>query len=101
MGPSDEQTAGPPALEQPHWAEVQAGHEDAIAVGGRGDEYQGLAIALFWQNELDGSLRAMEQAYALFRREGEHGRAALAALWLAGQYSRLKGNRSIAAGWVA
>ena len=24
-----------------------------------------------------------------------------AALWLAGQYSRLKGNRSIAAGWVA
>src|SRR6202048_675383 len=101
MGPSEEQTAGPPALEQPDWAVVQARYEAEIAAGGRGDEYQGLAIALFWQNELDGSLRAMERAYALFRRDGEPGRAALAALWLAGQYSRPKGNRSSAAGWVA
>ncbi len=92
---------GRPASGRPDWAAVQAEHEAAIAGGGRGEAYQGLALALFWQNNLEGALRAMEHAYALFRREAEHGRAAWAALWLAGQYARLKGNPSVARGWVA
>src|ERR1700704_2099941 len=83
------------------WAAAQAEHEAAIAAGGDGEAYQGLAIALFWQNEVDGAIRAMERAYALYRREAAHGRAAWAALWIAGQYSRHKGNRAVAAGWVA
>ena len=83
------------------WATVQAASEAAIASGGGGEAYQGLAVALFWQNELDHALRAMERAYVLFRRQAEHGRAAWAALWLAGHYLRLKGNPAAASGWIA
>ena len=83
------------------WVAAQAAQEAAIAAGGGGEAHQGLAIALFWQNDVDSALRAMERAYALFRCQGEHGRAAWAALWLAGQYSRLKGNGAEAGGWIA
>ena len=83
------------------WVAAQAAQEAAIAAGGGGEAHQGLAIALFWQNDVDGALRAMERAYALFRRRGEQGRAAWAALWVAGQYSRLKGHSAVAGGWIA
>jgi DNA-binding CsgD family transcriptional regulator/tetratricopeptide (TPR) repeat protein len=97
-----EPSARPRAALAPfEWAAAQAAQEAAIAAGGGGEAYQGLAIALFWQNEVDRALRAMERAYALFRRHGELGRAAWAAIWLAGQYSRLKGNSSAASGWIA
>jgi DNA-binding CsgD family transcriptional regulator/tetratricopeptide (TPR) repeat protein len=89
------------SFDHPDWPAAQAAHEAAIAAGGDGEAYQGLAVALFWQNEVDGAIRAMEHAYALFRREAALGRAAWAALWIAGQYSRHKGNRSVASGWVA
>ena len=69
--------------------------------GGGGDAYNGLAIALFWQGQLDEALRAMERGYVLFQREAEYGRAAWAALWLAGHYLRLKGNPAVAGGWIA
>jgi DNA-binding CsgD family transcriptional regulator/tetratricopeptide (TPR) repeat protein len=89
------------ALDPPNWVAAQAAQEAAIAAGGGGEAYQGLAIALFWQNKVDRALRAMERAYALYQRQGEHGPAAWAALWLAGQYSRLKGNPAVASGWIA
>jgi DNA-binding CsgD family transcriptional regulator/tetratricopeptide (TPR) repeat protein len=89
------------AFGTPDWSAAQAGQEAAIAAGGGAEAYQGLAIALFWQNEIDGALRAMERAYALFKRHSEYGKAAWAALWLAGQYSRLKSNRAVAGGWIA
>lgn len=88
-------------VDPPDWVAAQAAQEAAIAEGGGGEAYQGLATALFWQNNVDDALRAMERAYALFRRQGEHGRAAWAALWLAGQYSRLKGQGAVAGGWIA
>src|SRR6266545_2648327 len=69
-------------VETPDRATEQAENEAAIAAGAGGDAYQGLAIALFWQNDRDGALRAMEQAYVQLRRRADHGRAAWAALWL-------------------
>ena len=83
------------------WAGAQASSEAAIAAGGGGEAYQRLAVALFWQNDLDEALRAMERAYVLFRRQADHGRAAWAALWLAGHHLRLKGNPGVASGWIA
>ena len=88
-------------MDQPDWAAEQAEHEAAIAAGAGGEAYQGLAIALFWQNDLNGAIRAMENAYLRFRRRADHGRAAWAALWIGGQYLRHKGNRAAAAGWIA
>lgn len=75
--------------------------ETAIAGDGGGHAYHDLAVALFWLNDIDGALRAMEQAHTMFRREGEPGRAAWAALWLAGHYMRLKASPAIASGWIA
>ena len=88
-------------VDHPDWAAEQAEHEAAIAAGAGGDAYQGLAIALFWQQDLNGAIRAMENAYVRFRRQSDHGRAAWAALWVGGQYLRHKGNRAVAAGWIA
>jgi DNA-binding CsgD family transcriptional regulator len=88
-------------VERADWAAQQAEHEAAIAAGAGGDAYQGLAIALFWQNDIDGALAAMERAYATFRRAADYGRAAWAAFWLGGQYLRYKGNRAAASGWIA
>ncbi len=75
--------------------------EAAIAAGGGGQSHHDLAIALFWQAKVDAALDAMERAHALFRTEGATGRAAWSALWLAGNYLRLKGDQALAAGWVA
>ncbi|MDQ2942739.1 MAG: hypothetical protein M3R21_03610, partial [Candidatus Dormibacteraeota bacterium] len=88
-------------MEPTDWAIEQAEHEAAIAAGGGGEAYQGLAIALFWQNDVSGALRAMEQAYVRFRRGADHGRSAWAAFWLGGQYLRYRGNQAVAAGWIA
>ncbi|HEX6347986.1 MAG TPA: LuxR C-terminal-related transcriptional regulator [Candidatus Dormibacteraeota bacterium] len=87
-------------MEPTDWASQQAEHEAAIAAGAGGDAYQGLAMALFWQNDVNGALRAMEAAYVHYRRETDHGRAAWAAFWLGAQYLRYKGNRAAASGWI-
>ena len=88
-------------LSRTDWRAAQAASETAIAGGGGGDAHNALAIALFWQGRLDEALIAMERAYAFFQREAEYGRAAWAALWLAGHYMRLKGNPALASGWIA
>src|ERR1700736_6208825 len=82
------------------WAAAQASCEAEIAAGAGGEAHQHLAVALLWQNKLEPAVRAMEDAYLLFRRRGEYGRAAWAALWIGGQYLRLKGNRAVAGGWI-
>jgi DNA-binding CsgD family transcriptional regulator len=88
------------ALDRADWTAAQVAFEAAITSGPTGRAYEGLAMALHWQNRLDDAFRAMERAYARFRREGEPGRAAWAALWLAGQYVRVKGNHAAARGWA-
>ena len=96
-----ELTSGREARERADWASAQAAYEAALADAPSGEGYEGLATALFWQNQVEGAFRAMERAYAQFRRDGEPGRAAWAALWLAGQYMRVKGNPAAARGWAA
>ena len=83
------------------WEAARVAAETAIARGNGGQAYHDLAVALFWLNDLDPALRAMGQAHTHFRREGEPGRAAWAALWLAGHYLRLKANPAVASGWIA
>jgi DNA-binding CsgD family transcriptional regulator len=92
---------GREARERADWPSAQAAFEAGVAAGPSGEALEGLATALFWQNQLEGAFRAMERAYAQFRRDGEPGRAAWAALWLAGQYTRVKGNPAAARGWAA
>lgn len=83
------------------WAAIEESCEAEIASGGGAEAHQQLAVALLWQNKLEAALRAMEQAYLLFRRRRDYGGAAWAALWLGGQHLRQKGNRAVAGGWFA
>ncbi len=96
-----ELASGREARNRADWASAQAAYEAGVAAGPSGEAYEGLATALFWQNQVEGAFRSMERAYAQFRRDGEPGRAAWAALWLAGQYMRVKGNPAAARGWAA
>jgi DNA-binding CsgD family transcriptional regulator/tetratricopeptide (TPR) repeat protein len=92
---------GREALDRGDWIAAEAAFEAAIASGAGGGAYEGLCLALFWQSRIGDALRAMERAYAEFRREGDPGRAAWAALWIAGQYVRVHGNQAAAGGWAA
>ena len=83
------------------WPAAQAAYQAAVGAGPTGEAYEGLATALFGQNQVEGAFRAMESAYGQFRRDGEPGRAAWAALWLAGQFMRVRGNPAAARGWAA
>jgi DNA-binding CsgD family transcriptional regulator/tetratricopeptide (TPR) repeat protein len=87
-------------VETPDWKAEQAKYQAAIAAGAGGEAYQGLATALFWQNDVNGAIRSMERAYVLFQGRGDHGRAAWAALWLGGQYLRYMANPAVASGWI-
>src|SRR5581483_12109669 len=92
--------SGRDALDRADWAAAQAAFEAAVASNPCGRAHEGLALALFWQSRLEDAVRAMERAYGAFRREGDPGRAAWAALWIAGQYLRVKGNQAAARGWA-
>jgi DNA-binding CsgD family transcriptional regulator len=92
--------SGRVALDRADWVAAQAAFEAAIADSPSGRAYEGLAWALYWQCRLSGALRAMERAYTRFRAEGDPGRAAWAALWIAGQYVRVHDNHAAARGWA-
>ena len=92
--------SGREALDRGDWAEAQAAFEAALASGLSGKAFEGLAQALFWQARLQDAVRTMERAYAQFRTEGDAGRAAWAALWIAGQHLRMGGNHAVARGWA-
>jgi DNA-binding CsgD family transcriptional regulator/tetratricopeptide (TPR) repeat protein len=92
---------GQEALDRGDWIAAQAAFEAAITAGAGGRAYEGLCLALFWQSQIAAALHMMERAYAEFRREGDPGRAAWAALWIAGQYMRVHGNHAAAGGWAA
>jgi DNA-binding CsgD family transcriptional regulator/tetratricopeptide (TPR) repeat protein len=91
---------GSDALDRADWAAAQSAFEAAIADRPNGRAYEGLAWALYWQCRLSDALRAMERAYTQFRADGDPGRAAWAALWIAGQYLRVHGNHAAARGWA-
>jgi len=88
------------ALDRADWVAAQAAFEAAIGEGPDGSAYEGLAWSLYWQYRFSDALRTMERAYTQFRAEGNLGRAAWAALWIAGQYLRVYGNHAAAGGWA-
>jgi DNA-binding CsgD family transcriptional regulator len=92
---------GRDALDRHDWAAARAAYEEAVSRAPSGEGFEGLAVALFWLSDADAAFQAMERAYVHYRREGLPGRAALAALWLAGQYIRIRGNASPARGWAS
>jgi ATP/maltotriose-dependent transcriptional regulator MalT len=110
---------GEAALAAGRWADAQAAFEAALAdpgadllSGSSTDSTAeskaaraaaaglGLAAALWWQGENQGSVDRATEAYARFRRAGDVFGAVRAAVWLAITYTANFANRPAASGWL-
>jgi DNA-binding CsgD family transcriptional regulator len=91
------------ALATGDWEGACAAFDAALDAGGDidPDALDGRGRALWWLRDAEGAVASRERAYAGFRREGDLGRAARIALWLAREYSTVWGNEAAAGGWLA
>lgn len=92
---------GHEALASGDWAAARSAFEAALAVEEFPEALDGLGRALWWLREERDAVVARERAYAGFRRDGEHARAARIALWLSREYALAFGNDAAASGWLA
>jgi len=98
-------STGRAALGRADWAGAAAAFRRVLADDGPADAgtaaeaHDGLAIALWWLNDIDAAHRHRAQAYVGLRRQGEIGRAARIACWLAREQIFLDGNAPAMRGW--
>lgn len=110
---SKEFSAGQDALNRADWAEAAAAFERALAAAGTpeshalaealglAEAHDGLAVALWWLNEVDAAHRHRARAFVGYRERGEVGRAARIACWLAREQLFLDGNAPAMQGWFS
>lgn len=94
----DDLSAGRAALGRADWAGAAAAFEQALT-GTPAEAHDGLGVALWWLNEIDAAHRHRARAYIAFREQGETGRAARIACWLAREQLFLDGNAPAMQGW--
>ena len=99
------------------WEEARSAFERALHTGdqdaakhsfrevldpeGSAEVLSGLAEALWWLGEIQGSVDCWERAYSGFRRRPDPAQAAFVATGLSLVYNANLGNHAAAAGWVA
>ncbi|HXG77569.1 MAG TPA: response regulator transcription factor [Gaiellaceae bacterium] len=93
--------AGHEALAAGDWARARDAFAEALDDGDSAEALDGLGRALWWLRDERDAIVHRERAYAAFRRDGELGRAARVALWLAREYHLAFGNAAAARGWLA
>ena len=96
--------AGQLALAEGRWVEARDAFETWLAVmtgDDSADACFGLAVALWWLGENQGSVDRCTQAYARYRRAGAVERAIECAAWLAITYKANFANTAAANGWLA
>jgi ATP/maltotriose-dependent transcriptional regulator MalT len=93
--------AGDSALAAGRWEEARAAFGTALEQGETGHAHQGLATALWWLGDNEGSVAEATKAYSLFRRSGEVEAAVQCALWLGIAYKANFANSAAANGWIA
>ena len=82
------------------WALAQASFEGSLEKGETAEALFGLSEASWWLGETEEAVRFGERAYGAFRRSGDLGRAALAAVTLYFHYRVSLGNSAAAQGWL-
>ena len=75
------------------YAQVLAAEESAEAL-------EGLAVASWWQDDVDDAIEARERAYVLRRESGQTVEAARVAAFLAWDYGAMRGLNAVANGWL-
>jgi ATP/maltotriose-dependent transcriptional regulator MalT len=82
------------------WAGAQARFERMLASGERPDALEGLAVARWWQDDVDAAIALRERAYVLRRERGETVEAARDAGFLAWDHGAMRGASAVANGWL-
>ena len=88
------------ALVRGSWAEARELFERALAVEVSADALEGLAVAHWWQDDVDAAIEARERAYVLRREAGQTVEAARDAGFLAWDYGAMRGRNAVANGWL-
>lgn len=92
---------GEQALRASDWESARSAFEAVIELDETPEAHDGLGLALWWLRDVDAAIGHREQAYAAFRRGGDHVRAVRIALWLATEYLEAAGNEPASRGWLA
>jgi ATP/maltotriose-dependent transcriptional regulator MalT len=88
------------ALGRRAWREARDLCEQALSGGERADALELLAVASWWQDDVDAAIAARERAYVLRRERGETVEAARVAGFLAWDYGAMRGVNAVANGWL-
>ena len=97
---SDLETAGNAALEMGRWTDAKEAFDAALLDAETANAAFGLAAALWWLGESQGSVDASTRAYALFRRADDLEGAVRCATWLGITYKSNFSNFAAANGWI-
>jgi ATP/maltotriose-dependent transcriptional regulator MalT len=89
------------AVEAGDWRTARARFETVLEHGEIPEAWFGLGNVLWWLGETEPSVRALEHAYAAFRRRPDPEQAALAAIYLCLLYRASLGNFAASRGWLA
>jgi LuxR family transcriptional regulator, maltose regulon positive regulatory protein len=88
------------ALGRRAWPEAAELYEQVLAVEESAEALEGLAIARWWEDDVDAAIAARERAYALRREQGQTVEAARDAGFLAWDYGAMRGANAVANGWL-
>ena len=89
------------ALGAGRWEEARDGFVAALEIEESGGALFGLALARWWLGDPASSIGLQERAFAMFRRDGDHENAFVAAMYLCLGYDMTFGNSSASRGWLA
>ncbi len=88
------------ALRDGCWKRAWDCFERAIALAETPESIEGLGWAAWWLDDAETVLRCREQAYQLYRRQGQATAAARMATWLASDQIDFHGAAAVASGWL-
>lgn len=91
---------GRSALSSGEWERALHAFDDVLSMSSDAEALDGSARALWWLGRIPEAIERRRDAYAVFRKGGDLGRAARIALWLANEH-RVQGSDAVARGWFA
>ena len=101
MAAKDLVVAGAEALASGRWSDAREAFGRALGEGDSAHAHFGLATALWWLGENDGSVEHATRAYTLFKLAGDTQSALECTVWLAITYKANFANLPAANGWIA
>jgi DNA-binding NarL/FixJ family response regulator len=88
------------SLGQRDWSDARELYAQVLRTGESADALEGLAVASWWQDDVDAAIEARERAYVLRRESGQDVEAARVAGFLAWDYGAMRGITAVANGWL-